>query len=295
MPQICDRALTALNAVKNSYKRSVGTYDGPLARKHRQELKMESDFYDSLIKGEFKFYLQPKIDPRTHLIKGAEALVRWQRADGTMCSPGDFIPLFERDGLIVPLDEYIFSAVCAFQRERIDAGETMLPISVNMSRNTIYNASTVETYRDIAEKSGVPLKLVPLEITESAAIHSVDISEVAAKFKEEGFRLHMDDFGSGFSSFRSLIMLPFDAIKLDKSLIDTITTPGGEVIIRKILETMNEFGLESVAEGAETTEQVDLLKKLGCDSIQGYFYSRPLPAEAFEQMVREYEKSLSIE
>ena len=283
--QICDRVIIALELVKTSYERNVGSYDGPLAKRHRQEQQMETDFYDALEAGEFEAWFQPKYDPRDERIVGAEALVRWQRPDGVFNAPYLFIPLFEKDGLVAQLDVHMFRQVCDLQRTRMEQGKQLIPISVNLSRTTLYRGNVVDTYKRIIANAGVPMNMVPIEITESSAFLSDEISELIHCLKEEGFSLHMDDFGSGYSSLTSLGVLPFDCIKLDKGLTDTITTSRGELLTQHILTAIRELGMESVVEGVETKEQVEILQRIGCDAIQGYYYSKPVPQDVFKQMV----------
>ena len=283
--RICDRAISALDVVKNSYTSHVGTYDGPLAQKQRMEQKMEEDFYPALQAHEFEAWFQPKVNPVTNEIVAAEALVRWRRGDGVMVAPYLFVPLFEKDGLVAKLDEFMFREVCALQKKRLDAGQRVVPVSINMSRTTLLKADTVRLYESIVKETGVPIALVPLEITESAAFSNEQIGDRMKQLKQVGFALHMDDFGSGYSSLTSLGVLPFDVTKLDKSLTDNVGTPRGEMIVRHMLQVIRELGMKSVVEGVETAEQVEILKRLGCDAIQGYYYSKPVDGEQFERMV----------
>ena len=286
--RMCDRAMSVLDLVKPSYESNVGSYNGPLAQKHRQEQQMEAEFFDALDKGEFKAWFQPKIDPSDDRIVGAEALVRWKREDGTFIAPFLFIPLFEKDGYVTHLDEYMFRQVCLFQKKWLDAGAELIPISVNMSRTALYRSDTAAVYKKIVEDTGIPIESVPIEITESSAFLGSQIGELMEGLKKEGFSLHMDDFGSGYSSLTSLGVLPFDVTKLDKSLTDTIGTSRGEMIIRHMMEVIHELGMKVVVEGVETENQVEVLKKMNCDAIQGYYYSRPVSQEDFEALVKNY-------
>ena len=282
---ICDRAISALDTIRNSYDRNTANYDGPLAQKQRQNQQMEADFPRALEAGEFVPWFQPKADPSSDTIVGAEALVRWKKQDGSYTPPYLFIPLFEKDDLVAQLDECMFRQVCKLQSLWKSQGKRIVPISVNMSRTTLLRSGSVERYLKMAEEAGTPLDMVPVEITESSAFLSSQISERMNQLKEAGFTLHMDDFGSGYSSLTSLSVLPFDVIKLDKSLADHVETPKGGMIVRHMLQVVRELGMQSVVEGAETAEQVAVLRDLGCDAIQGYYYSRPVPREDFEEML----------
>lgn len=283
--RICDRALSTLNAIKHNFSRNVAYFDGPLQHKRMREETMEARFEDAIEKGEFSVMLQPKYDCSTGIITGAEALVRWQTGSGECIPPDEFIDLFERDGLISRLDEYIFRAVCHMQKKSIEEGKKVLPVSINVSRNTIYNGAEIDAYCRIADETGISKDLVPLEITENAALLSRAIEAITKKLKEAGFTLVMDDFGSGYSSLTSLNILPFDSIKIDKSLTDFIGEKGGELIIRHTIELARELGMRVVAEGIETKQQLDFYIEQCCDEVQGYYYSKPVTIEEYIRMI----------
>ena len=283
--QMCDRAMTALSSVKNQPEQLVGTWDGPLAIRQRQEREMETAFDAALEKEEFEAWYQPKFDPATDTVVGAEALVRWRKPEGGMVSPGAFIPLFEKDGLVVKLDEYIFRRVCRWQAARMAEGKKLLPVSVNMSRMTLHHPGTVAAYSAIVKEYGIPFSCVPVEITESAALTGIQIRDLMARLKEAGFVLHMDDFGSGYSSLASLGVLPFDVLKLDKSLTDNLGTRKGRTVVRHVIDIAHGMGMTVVTEGVETRKQCDFLRAWDCDAIQGFFYSRPLPQKDFEALL----------
>ena len=230
------------------------------------------------------FYVeyQPIVTSEDGKIMGAEALVRWKRAEGTMVSPGEFIPLFEKDGLIVRLDEYVFRKVCSIQGERIRSGKKILPISVNLSRASIHYDNMICRYVKIVEENGIPFSSVPIELTETAALYNDRISKLIEKMVDAGFELHMDDFGSGYSSMTSLNQLPFDTLKLDKSLIDYIENFRWQQVIRHTISLAHSLGMKVLAEGVEKAKQVEILRSLSCDEIQGFYYARPLPWENFE-------------
>jgi diguanylate cyclase (GGDEF)-like protein len=281
------RAITILDMVKESYETRVVRYNGTIASRKKLDYELESNFFRALNDKNFEAWYQPKINPVTGHIFGAEALVRWRRDNGEYYSPGTFIPLFERNGLITRLDEYMFREVCLFQSERLKQGKRTVPISVNLSRKTLFRNDIVEIYKSIAEELEVPLMLVPLEITESAAMLSTQIAEIIEEFAQAGFALHMDDFGSEYSSISSLSKMHFEVIKVDKSLTDAIGTPNGNLIISYLLELIHKLGMKSVVEGVETEEQVRFLKKCHCDSVQGYYYHRPMPEDDFNEVLLE--------
>lgn len=290
--RICDRAVSALNVIKHDIGRNVGSYDGPLAMWHREERELKVSFPEAIAHRDFEVWFQPKYDPFRNVIIGAEALVRWKRGDGSYIQPDKFVPLFERDGLIPVLDEYIFRRVCEYQRSRVLAGKPLIPISVNMSRMTLFHTETAERYRYSIEEHEIPYSCIPIEITESSALLSNRIGVFTDRLKDAGFTLHMDDFGSGYSSLTSLGILPFDVIKIDKGLTDTIGTSGGKMVLRHMMELIHEMGMRIVVEGVETFSQVEFLKQHGCDSIQGFFYSPPVPRERFEAMLEKQEREM---
>jgi EAL domain-containing protein (putative c-di-GMP-specific phosphodiesterase class I) len=230
-------------------------------------------------------WYQPKYDPGTGAVVGAEALVRWRNSDGSLISPGTFIPLFERNGMIRHLDEYVFRAVCMQQVRWQQQGCRIFPISVNLSRASLYFQNVVERYRKIAKEIGIDPAYVPIEITETAALDDKEIRRLADHIYEAGFPLHMDDFGSGYSSFATLNIMHFDTLKLDKSLIDYIGNYSGDRLLEHTIALAKELGMHVTAEGVENREQVVFLQELNCDSIQGFYFSKPLPMEEFSQKI----------
>lgn len=280
---ICDRAFLALKSIQDDYEHQFAFYDKEMGRKHSQERMMENGFDDAIRNEEFVVYLQPKYSVATEEIVGAEALVRWKKEDGTMVSPGEFIPLYEKDGLIVRLDEYVFRKVCELQRDHMKAGRKLIPISVNLSRASIHYENMIQRYVRIVEENGIPFSAVPIELTETAALYNMQIKELTEKMVEAGFELHMDDFGSGYSSMTSLNQLPFDTLKLDKSLIDYIENSRGREVIRHTIALAHSLGMQVLAEGVEKADQVEILRTLDCDEIQGFYYSRPVPWQEFDE------------
>lgn len=196
------------------------------------------------------------------------------------------IPLFESDGLVVHLDEYVFENVCQFQKERMENKLPMVPISVNLSRASIHFNDVVEHYVDIVNQKQIPFECVPIELTESATLYSEKILEITDQLVKAGFKLHMDDFGSGYSSLTSLNELNFSTIKLDKSLIDYIDQVRGKKIVQQAIDLGHGLDMKVVAEGVESKEQKDCLKEMHCDMIQGFYYSKPLKQEDFIEKLR---------
>lgn len=287
--EMCDRALLAAKSLTGSFDTApYTTYDGPVSQKHMRGKMFESSFEDAIKNDEFAIWYQPKYDAKTEQLVSAEALVRWIPKNGTLISPGDFIPVFEEDGLIVRLDELVFTKVCKQVKKWLDMGKNIPPVSVNLSRATLYHEGTVEKYRSIAEDIGIPKEYIPIELTESAAFRSLQLQELTNRLKSAGFMLHMDDFGSGESSLASFNILPFDEIKLDKSLIDFIGDPGGDELLKYTIALAHFKDMKVVAEGVETKAQLDTLKKLKCDTIQGYYFAAPKPFEEYSRIIDKY-------
>lgn len=282
------KAVQAKYLVKGKRTKHYAFYEELDIEQLSEDRLMEDVFDDALKNGEFHLWYQPKVDPVKGNILGAEALIRWKRPDGTMLSPGKFIPLFEKNGNITTLDEYVFRTVCAQQQKWLQSGYRLYPISVNISRVSLYYSNVVDKYREILDSFELDPKYVPLEITESATINNSDISSLIEQFHEAGFTLLLDDFGSGYSSLSSLNVMHFDTIKLDKSLIDYIGDRKGEQLLLHITQLLQSFGMTITAEGVETSDQVEFLKNLHCDDIQGYFFSKPLPLNEFEDFARKH-------
>lgn len=251
------------------------------------ELNHESIQENRELEEHFEIWYQPKYSAHSRKLVGAEALVRWRRADGALIPPLKFIPLFERNGNIIRLDEYVFRAVCRQQKEWQKQGQKMLPVSVNISRVSLYYSSVVGKYESIIRSFDLDSKYIQLEITESATIDNNEIFNLLEQFHTAGFKILLDDFGSGYSSLAALNRMHFDTIKLDKSLVDYIGDDNGEKLLNSITKLAQSFGMEITAEGVETVEQLMFLCNLDCDDIQGYYFSRPLPVKEYEECLKE--------
>lgn len=278
---LCDKALLAAKSILHNYEKTVANYDGPLSVKNEKSQLFESSFNKSLKNGDFKVWFQPKFDANTEELVGAEALVRWIRSDNTIISPAEFIRVFEDDGLIYKLDKYVFETVCNKIRDWLNVGYKIVPVSINISRTSLQHKNIIKEYQEIIKEIGIPAEYVPLEITESSTTANKTIKDFTEDLKNSGFKIHMDDFGSGLSSLESLNLLPFDVIKLDKSLIDFIGTPIGEELLRHSIELIQFMNLKIIAEGVETKEQLEFLRKLKCDHIQGYYFAAPMSYDKF--------------
>ena len=275
--EILDKALIAHNMSKGNYNKRYFVYDDKMEEKMIKEHDIEMLMEEGIEKQEFKVFYQPKINIRTGKVDGAEALVRWQRED-KLIPPNEFIPIFEKNKFIVKLDKYIFEKVCEDIKEWKDRFNKEIKVSVNISKEHLLQEEFIEEYLKIAWKKNIIPEEIELEITESAMVdEDFDMYKVFKKIKEAGFKISIDDFGTGYSSLSMLQNMPIDIIKIDKSFINQ---PQILEVIMKLAKNMN---LETVAEGVETREQVQRLKKLGVDLLQGYYCSKPLEKSEFEK------------
>ncbi len=242
---------------------------------------------DALAHYEFKLYLQPKYRLSDERIVGAEALVRWIEPGGTMVFPNDFIPLFEKNKFIIQLDKYMFAQACRFLAKCQNSSMLTVPISVNFSRLHFKNPNFVQEIKDIANKYKVPLSYLEIELTETILLENNDtLKDTLVQLRKEGFTVSIDDFGSGYSSLGMLKEYKVDTIKLDRSFFTgQDQDDDGRVVVEGVVDLVKNLGSVVVAEGIETKEQVDFLKSVGCYSVQGYYYAKPMPTTDFEELV----------
>lgn len=209
-----------------------------------------------------------------------------------MISPGEFIPLFERNGMIVKLDEYMFRSVCRQQKQRLEEGKTVYPVSINISRATLYCMDIHKRYQGILQEYGLAPQYIQLEVTETVLEGKADIYELLNKFRQMGIKILMDDFGTGYSSLATLSLQCFDTLKLDKSLIDHIGSKEGEIMLYHIIRMGQQMGLRITAEGVEDKTQLRFLQDMKCDDIQGFYFSKPVPRETYEEMTAKEMKEM---
>ncbi len=239
---------------------------------------------EALKNDEFYFELQPKIDLKTKKVVGAEALVRWARSDGTVVYPNEFIPIFEQNGFITKLDFYVYGKVCEYLLHRIRHGKEIVPISVNVSRAHLKQDNFARKVIRLVEHHQIPPEYLEFELTENIFLeNSEQAKETLIELKNYGFKVSMDDFGSGYSSLNLLMNLEFDILKLDKDfLTDDIVSKKEEVVIKSIIRMAKLMKMTVLCEGVETKEQVAFLERMQCDMVQGYYFGRPMKTEAFE-------------
>ncbi|MBQ9765518.1 MAG: EAL domain-containing protein [Lachnospiraceae bacterium] len=277
-------AIQAKNSIKGNQHKNWAFYEDVNFEALAETKKIEDSFDEAIRDHDFEVWYQPKYSSETSKICGAEALVRWRQKDGSLLPPYKFIPLLEQNGKIITLDEYVFKTVCKQLNIWKLENRELFPVSVNISRASLYYDSLVERYVKILQKYHTPTSLVPLEITESAAINTAQIQELVAKFRDAGFPIYLDDFGNGYSSLAALNLLHFDTLKLDKSLIDFVGDPRGEKLLSYTIMLAKSLNMTITAEGVETIDQVNFLNSMKCDELQGYYFSKPLPLADFEQL-----------
>ena len=249
------------------------------------ERRIEDDMDKALENHEFQVYLQPKYSTKKEVLSAAEALVRWTHPVLGFISPGKFIPIFERNGFILQLDDYMLTEVARLQADWESQGKKLVPISVNVSRAHFAEDNLAEHICSIVDRFKVPHEFIELELTESAFFDDKDVLlTTVRKLKEFGFKVSMDDFGAGYSSLNSLKELPLDIIKLDAEFFRSVDDVSrSNLIVGETIALAKKLGMEIVAEGIETRDQVDFLAKQDCDLIQGFFFSKPLPVSEFEE------------
>ena len=242
----------------------------------------------AVARDEFLVYLQPKFDINREIIEGAEALIRWNYKGKELLSPGRFVPFFERDGSIGKIDDIVLEKVCKALAKWKEEGKPLYPVSVNLSRKRLYNPNLIDHLVDTVDRYGIDHGLIDFELTESATYDNKEhMLQTLEELRARGFKISMDDFGTGYSSLSLLTEMPLDTLKIDKSFVDKLGN-GSEheqdvIVIRLIISLARELGFVCLAEGAERKEQVDRLRSLGCDVIQGYYYSKPITMEEFEE------------
>ena len=285
-----DHAKSAADTIRNSYAASVAVYDDALHEKEVYAERLLDDFREALAQKQFIVYFQPKYDirPEKPVLYGAEALVRWKHPELGMVSPGVFIPLFENNGLIRDLDNYVWREAAAQIRQWKERLGRWVPVSVNVSRIDMMDPDLTENLRNLVVENGLDYKDLHLEITESAYTqNAAEIIRVVSGLRELGFQIEMDDFGSGYSSLNMISTLPIDALKLDMMFIRTAFSENGNPRMLSIsMDIARVLSVPMIAEGVETEEQLKTLRAMGCDVVQGYYFSRPVPPEEFESFLQ---------
>ena len=259
-------------------------FDHSMMEGIKREVEITSHVPKAIANHELKVYYQPKIETETLRLIGAEALVRWQKPDGTFVYPDEFIPLIERSGQVVDVDYFVYRETFKFLADRMAAGKNVVPISLNVSRIHLNKMHILEYVRELFEEYQIPSGLIEFELTESIYLDNTERAlELVKGLHKLGTKVSMDDFGSGYSSLNLLSRLPIDIIKLDKVFLkDDTLQESDKIIISCVVDMAKRLSITSLCEGVETPEQSDYLKQIGCQIQQGYYFSKPIPQEEFE-------------
>ncbi len=287
-----EEIISKVNLAHNKAKETSGEflceYDDKFKKILQAEAEITNRTNSALANKEFKTYFQPKFEISENKLIGAEALVRWVEPTGEIKYPNDFIPLFERNGFIVQLDNYILEQVCITLRKWNDEGLRMIPISVNCSRLNLQNPNFVQEFVATVNKYNIEHKYIEIELTESTTIENAKmVEQVLVELHNEGFRIAIDDFGSGYSSLGMLTKFQVDTLKMDRSFfVDGKNTRRDGMLIDSIVKMAHNLKMHVVAEGIETEKQIEFLRSMNCDAVQGYCYDKPMSIDQFEEKYR---------
>lgn len=264
-------------------------FDNSMMEGIKREVEITSRVPKAITNHELKVYYQPKIETETLRLIGAEALVRWQKPDGTFVYPDQFIPLIERSGQVVDVDYYVYREAFKFVADRMAAGKNVVPISLNVSRVHLNKMHILEYIRELFEEYKIPSGMIEFELTESIYLDNTERAlELVKGLHKLGTKVSMDDFGSGYSSLNLLSRLPIDIIKLDKVFLrENTLQESDKIIISCVVDMAKRLQITSLCEGVETSEQSNYLKEVGCQMQQGFYFSRPIPQAVFEKLLEE--------
>ncbi|MCQ2610340.1 MAG: GGDEF domain-containing phosphodiesterase [Treponema sp.] len=289
--RVADFAKIAQRTGKTFRQHDVNFYTSEMYRDFIHGNELLSNLTGALADDEFVVYFQPKFDLNTEKIVGAEALVRWYYKHEMMLCPADFIPIFESNSVIGKLDNVVLDKTCQVLAEMRNQGLELFPVSVNLSRSCVKDDNLIKTICATVDKYNIPHEKIEFELTETAAYTDIQgMFRVLKELRDNGFPVSMDDFGTGYSSLSLLKDMPMDTLKIDKSFIDSITHADSDsrenLLVRDIISMAKHLGFICLAEGAEKQEQIDFLRKAGCDKVQGYYYSKPVPVDQYISKVK---------
>ncbi len=288
-----DCATIALNSIKGKFFARYAFFDDEMRRKMLREKQVENDIVSALENKELTFYVQPKVNMRTGQIVGGEALVRWKHPEKGMISPGEFIPVLEKNGFIINVDEYIWKQVFDYLSKLDEEGRKKVPISINVSRVHAYDRNLCDTLLNLKNEYHIEAEYVPLELTESAFLaDEKGMYERMEVLRSSGFFVSMDDFGTGYSTMNMLKNQPVDEIKIDRALITDLENEKSRVIIYHTMAMLKDLQTNIIVEGVETKQQKEFLLECGCEHAQGFYFYRPMPVEEFDELLKKQEMSL---
>lgn len=284
LDKACDRANYAKDSISQYFSNTFAFYDDVMRNRVLAEKELEGSMHSALAKGEFVPYYQPKLNTITEKVVGAEALVRWIHPEKGLISPAEFLPFYEKNGFVVNIDLSIFEQVCRDMHDWLERGNEGMPVSVNFSRLHMRNPNLPQQLKGIADRYQIPTNFLEVEVTETEELENVEIAvDFVLALKAYGFRVSIDDYGTGYSSISFLQQLPLDSLKLDrKFILNAMKTDRARDVMRYLVAAMQKNEIRVVCEGVETKAQRDFIVSLDCRFIQGFFYSMPLPLVEFE-------------
>lgn len=285
-----DKANIARKSIKNR-EINIAVYDEQMNARIAKEREIEAIMEKSLKNQEFLVYLQPRVDIKNGRIVGAEALVRWQRTNNEFLYPGVFVPLFEKNGFIRDLDFYMYEKVCGMIRTRLDENKPIVPISLNVSRLNLVGEDFIKRFNSIVHKAQIPEGYLELELTESLLVEDATVMiDTVNQLKANHYSVSIDDFGSGYSSLNVLKQLNFDVLKIDREFLREDGFQQKDIIIlESVIRMAKDLEMKTLIEGVETLEQVEMLRDLGCDYAQGYYFAKPMPMQEFVELLDKQE------
>ena len=282
----CRHAIMALDTVKHVYGMNYAWFDDNMQKFYDRRVAIERSMVKALKRNEFQIYYQPKHDSRTGRLVGAEALVRWTHPEFGFLSPAEFIPVFEQTGFISEVDFYAWKRTCQNQRKWQEKGLRIVPISVNCSRSELLQHDFLRKWFKPLKDNNLTPDSMHLEVTESLFSEQLDrLAKVLRECQERGVKIELDDFGTGYSSLSMFQLLPLDIVKFDMAFVKGLDNPRQAQVMAACVRLVRNLGMEITAEGVETSEQLYKVKRMGIDTVQGYYYSHPLPKEEFEKFL----------
>ncbi|MEG2440928.1 MAG: EAL domain-containing protein [Acetivibrio sp.] len=294
---MCDRAILALQTVRENYLNHHAIYNESLRNKLLEEQQLSAEVEKAIYEEQFCVFLQPIYSVTDKMMVSAEALVRWKHPEKGLISPDQFVPLFEKNGLITKIDMFVLEAVCRFQKKLMEEQINGVSISVNLSRINFYNPNLSTIISDLVNKYNIPTSMIRFEITESVYTdNKKQLLNTMKRLQNKGFKILMDDFGSGYSSLNMLKDVPVDILKIDMNFINNLeTSKRAGNIVTSVIRMAKWLNMKVIAEGVETKAQLDFLRSIGCDNIQGYYFSKPLPTDIFQLLLCNKETILEKE
>ena len=284
-----DQARAACSMVRGNFKDHLMIYDEEMRMREILDQKLLNDLQQAVEEKQLKVFYQPKynIQCTPPKLSSAEALIRWQHPELGMIPPGDFIPLFEGNGQISTVDNYVWSEAARQVAAWRDKFGITVPVSVNLSRVDLFDPELENRLNALIEQNGLEHRDLKLEVTESAYTENGDqVIDVVNRLRNDGFEIEMDDFGSGYSSLNMLSTMPIDFLKMDMKFIRNIETSEKDLkLVELVLDIAKYLNVPVVAEGVETEKQMEMLRVAKCELVQGFYFSRPLPAEEFEKLI----------